>query len=456
MRKTSRQSQSTIPITLLLIIAVARATQDKCSIYTAPSSIKGITGLGIYTTRDINVGDPILKGGADGAIPILDPNNATQHYFSLLLDTFRNTHWWSNGAGDFNFIAAQDAIDVQVTCGALPNHHCLLASMEHVYPATAAYDDSMALRHSSPGTGAFSYGAGREFYATQPIAAGHEVFFEEVPCDGKTNEKYFEWQSHIPLDRDFVTAARMVQQMWNRVDDKDPDKLLGWDVLISNYDSHKPLVTLLPQTKRELQQIMQQVADASSSKNQDEKNDNKNDALSLIARQLAFHALEQRSVAWIQQHGLCLENLVRKPSVLPHAGYGGFAHFDIAAGDVITPSPMIHLDKQSMHILNDKGQVVGHQLLLNYALSHADSEIILIPNTNAILINHCSNRSADLAQHCPDGPNAAFTWPDDDDDTHEWLNPPEWRNLTAAQVLSMSKRGIGMQVVALRDIAKGM
>jgi hypothetical protein len=79
-------------------------------------------------------------------------------------------------------------VDFQPGFGSLPNHHCLLASLgeaptsEHPpYSDALLYlDDDNATttvrRHGeSPGTGAFSYSLGRDFYARRDLQAGEEI-----------------------------------------------------------------------------------------------------------------------------------------------------------------------------------------------------------------------------------------------------------------------------------------
>lgn len=48
-------------------------SDDPCTIWFAPSSVKGLDGFGIFTTRSIHVGDKMLSGGPDGpSIPVID------------------------------------------------------------------------------------------------------------------------------------------------------------------------------------------------------------------------------------------------------------------------------------------------------------------------------------------------------------------------------------------------
>lgn len=64
---------------------------------------------------------------------------------------------WGRGVPDHaRYYAGEDVVEYQIAFGALPNHHCILASLDYVYP-TPPYDDTLADRFSDPGAGAFTY-----------------------------------------------------------------------------------------------------------------------------------------------------------------------------------------------------------------------------------------------------------------------------------------------------------
>jgi hypothetical protein len=58
---------------------------------------------------------------------------------------------------------AKVVMDLQITFGALPNHHCALNSIAYTFQPPN-YDDEMVDPHTSPGVGAFSYHNGRTFH----------------------------------------------------------------------------------------------------------------------------------------------------------------------------------------------------------------------------------------------------------------------------------------------------
>ena len=399
----------------------------------APTSLPG-GGFGVYTTRHLDPGEAILAAPDGPAVPLWDPSKN-----SLQLQAFRHTYWWSNGAGDFNLLTGGDVTDNQNTLGALPNHHCMLSTIQVQLP-DVEYDDSVANRFVDPGAGAFSYGLGREFTSDgRAVQAGEELFLSYVPCDERipaSNTKLFGWQHDIPLTEHFLQAAHMVQDVWRKAQTANVtrDERIEWP---RNHRTNHHVAPLLPATYGDVESIVQHAASLSS---QD------------LAVQVAKHALPQRSVDWIQQHGVCIEHLVPLPSIIPQAGMGGVAQFGVQKGEVVVPAPLLHMDRRNamdMHLHDDEESPRGKQLLLNYCLGHEDSDILLYPDTNAILINHCSNRGQ-FAQYCPDGPNAAFQWSSGWDPMSE-----EWKRLSVDEIMKRTVRGLSMEVVALRDIQPG-
>jgi hypothetical protein len=207
--------------------------------------------------------------------------------------------------------------------------------------------------------------------------------------------------------------------------------------------------------------------------------------LQAIATRLALDTVQKRTVEWIQSHGQCLDNLIPRISTLPHAGRGAFAQRFIAKGQVIVPAPLLQImDNESLNIhefaLDEQGRPylvkendpttetrqnripMGQQLLVNYCMSHEETSMYLCPQTNAILLNHCSTRKSyggdcerynlamDLSAR---GANAELRWATDwDPDTRHWLNFT--MDEMKKQVMN-GKRGLSLDIVATRDIHPG-
>ena len=145
-----------------------REQHDSCRIYMAPSSVKGVRGYGVYTTEKISKGHLFLTepDGPDilvtdfDYIPRADPLLLERRSWISVFDSY----WWGRGVADQITYESRSSMDFQITFGSLPNHHCVLASVDHTWP-NPPYDDTLVSRND-PGAGAFSYHMGRMFFST--------------------------------------------------------------------------------------------------------------------------------------------------------------------------------------------------------------------------------------------------------------------------------------------------
>ena len=191
---------------------------------------------------------------------------------------------------------------------------------------------------------------------------------------------------------------------------------------------------LLPDTLDRLAKVMSSI-----------KKKNHKKLIRTIAKEIGT---TPRSVDWIVENGLCVENLVLGPSRIPQAGHGAIAQYPIAKGEIVVPAPLLHIaDKDVLAIYGDDGTRTGTQLLINYCFGHNESSLLLCPNTNAILINHCSMRKGQCG---PEGPNAEYRWASGwDKDSDKWLK------MSFDQIAANPQRGLAMEIFATRDIQPG-
>jgi hypothetical protein len=167
---------------------------------------------------------------------------------------------------------------------------------------------------------------------------------------------------------------------------------------------------------------------------------------SKIVQSLAKRDINQRTPEWLRKHGKCLENMIPSKSSLPDAGRGGFAQFDIAKGDIVVPAPMIHvIDRDALTILDKQGNQVGIQVLINYCFGHRESSLLLCPNTNAVLINHCSKRLNSICTV-----NAKIRWSDGWDETSD-----SFRKMSLSELAQQPFRGLSADIVAIKNIPAG-
>jgi SET domain len=187
-------------------------------------------------------------------------------------------------------------------------------------------------------------------------------------------------------------------------------------------------------------------------------------------------------------NAICLDQLKLAPSSVLGAGRGAFAKRDIGVGHVIIPTPVLHLDwsqmeivKQSLyseetvdiedgesakpyqpflpiqreHGIKYSGQVVGQQLMLNFAYGSPESHVLLVPTGPTVnSINHNSD---------PARVNAYLRW----SHRHSSKSMPQLRPmelLSRASAITYHDRSEGedsdsttlmIEIVALRDIAAG-
>jgi hypothetical protein len=164
------------------------------------------------------------------------------------------------------------------------------------------------------------------------------------------------------------------------------------------------------------------------------------------SRSLARRQGSNRDVDWIVSHGMCLENLIPRVSGIKQAGQGGFAQWPLRKGEIVVPVPLLQiLDREVLSMYsNEDGEKTGTQLLLNYCFGHRESTLLLCPDTNAILINHCSDRQNECGSQ---GPNAKFQW------ASGWeAENDRWLNMSIDEMSQEQDRGLAMEIVATRDI----
>jgi hypothetical protein len=161
-----------------------------------------------------------------------------------------------------------------------------------------------------------------------------------------------------------------------------------------------------------------------------------------------------RSDEWLQESGVCADNLHMDGSTIPQAGNGAFASRFLAKGTAILPIPLIHIPDRSIFDIyplgknSDKktiavksGKVVRRQLLLNYCLGHAESTMLLSPYGPGFnLVNH----NQTLA-------NVRLQWalPRRSNHLPEMLK----KNITHFETETSAK--VAMELIALRDIQPG-
>jgi len=161
-----------------------------------------------------------------------------------------------------------------------------------------------------------------------------------------------------------------------------------------------------------------------------------------------------RSEEWLETNGFCLDAIRRGKSEIPNAGRGAFANRNIAEGETITITPLLHIvDKNILTMfpvedIDDKtfdesNGPIGKQLLLNYAFGHPESNMVLVPTGPQVtLINNGGQK----------GSNAQLEWANNDDTIS---NPVEYLSYTVDEMTEVQDTVLVMKVVAKQDIMEG-
>jgi len=183
----------------------------QCGIYMAPSSIKGLDGYGVFTTRDIEKDTSIFSEPDGPSIPVVDYNRGDW------MSTW-DEYLWGRGLADHVKYLGYRAMDLQPGFGSMPNHSCILDNLSHRYPKPA-YDDSLVNR-KDPGAGAFSYSMGRDFFAKKDIKAGDEILLNYGYCNRNDHHGH-DWTEYIPMKEDYKEAADIAWAFLQLPNDED-------------------------------------------------------------------------------------------------------------------------------------------------------------------------------------------------------------------------------------------
>ncbi|KAG7345925.1 SET methyltransferase domain containing protein [Nitzschia inconspicua] len=453
------------------------ATNEHCSVYLAPSSIPDAqtnlpAGFGIYTTRNIDKGDYIWRNGEGPSVVITDVRINYQHLLKtrydytdeeIPADTIPS---WAQyiflyPCVGFNMetydpkMQKINSLESNMNLGSIANFHPFLQNV--AYDDTDWYDDGLLDRYQDPGAGAFSYHRGKYWYAERDVEAGEELFADygeywfldrQLGDSGK----------HIPRSKDYEKAAQMCEGWIDKAmqaNHSDWLKQEDLDEVLSKYqgDNSERVLSLIPKTVEDMSSLLRVASDVSHKE--------RIDALQMeMAKRMTIR--EQATVSWIEENGLCLENIVPRKSTIRQAGMGAFAQWSIKKGEVIVPVPtlvqVVNADAFDIFEMEDDGEnyfAYGEtpytkQLLLNYCFGNPNSTMVVCPATNANLINHCGPLVKGEGA-CQDGiPNARVRFATEFDPmTKDWLN------LDLADIeerVKNKQRGISLEVVALRDI----
>ena len=195
-----------LKITLFIVLMSRAVSDDKCSLYLAPSSIPNV-GLGVFASHSIKGGESISVICNGPSVVVTDP----------FLGNGRDDGWaWANEMFMWNVNHANKESDISMetmpNLGSMVNYHPFLHNVQFL-ETRENYDDSILSRFNDPGAGAVSYHMGRPWYATRDIEAGEE-FFSDYGVEFFTG-----WLDNWDVDPssflwkgDYLAAALLLKQ----------------------------------------------------------------------------------------------------------------------------------------------------------------------------------------------------------------------------------------------------
>lgn len=153
-----------------------------------------------------------------------------------------------------------------------------------------------------------------------------------------------------------------------------------------------------------------------------------------------------RSIDWLKENGVCIDNIAPFKSRIIQAGQGAFATRKIKKGEIVTPVPVVQIRREDLEIydaedIENPTEVFyeGRQILLNYCFGHNESSVLLFPYAPTVnYVNHHRTKF-----------NVELQWSSLPNHKSSLLNmrPRDLANLDSA--------GLIMDMVATRDIEVG-
>jgi hypothetical protein len=409
--------------------SAAEATDDQkvlggkkypeCGLYIAESTIPN-AGMGIFSAVAKKPGDPL--GSGDVGIPNIEMN----YHHPQKMDPFGSYYWEGYNMG---MSRESHSNDVKAYCPGLDCAiNCNLALL-NVHKASPFYDYTSLHRSKDPGAGAFTPYHNGTTYAARDIPAGGELF-------KSYGDAWFISRSHMfdgnfPITESYKLAEEILRNMTAMKLDPEIQKDLYENVVVSMKKAF---------TSRTLGALPLTHEDAIIGAEQE---------LAVLHQPSATRDLE-----WLRENGRCIDNMKTGYSTIRQAGHGAFATRPLAAGQVITTSPLHHLPiSQQVEIYNYEmipnanGEMIrtptsvrGAQVLTNYCFGHTNSSLLLCPYGNGVnYINHNQTQA-----------NVRFRWAEGFGVMHNetLINEGTLEDMSVTPQLAFD-------YIALRDIQEG-
>jgi hypothetical protein len=399
-----------------------KRTYPECGLYIAESTIPN-AGLGIFTAQAKEPMDPL--GSGDVCIPNIDIK-----YHGNVFDPFADYYW---SAFSLGMTRESHANDMDAFCSGIDSSANSNLALINTQKKAPLYDNAGLHRFKDPGVGAFTPYQNVTSYASRHIPAGGELFKYYGDSWFTTRPQMFD--GNLPLLNDYPMAEELLRNMTDMKLDSNIQKELYEDIVVSMKEVF---------TSRVLGALPLTIQDAIIAAEQD---------IAVLHQPFAT-----RSVAWLQENGRCVDNMEPRYSTIRQAGRGAFATRPLAAGQVVTTSPLHHLPSSRFVEMynfnvttNAQGELVripvsmsGYRVIVNYCYGNKNSSMLLCPYGNGVnYINHNQSQT-----------NVKIRWAQDFDIVHN-ATLVEKGLVQDLLMLQQYKPQLAFDYIALRDIQQG-
>jgi SET domain len=310
-----------------------------------------------------------------------------------------------------------------------------------------AWNEYPGLSH--PGRGAYSAYYNLELASTEVIPAGKEIFLnygENWDGDEDAKKEPLTKKDYKKVDQTIEKMVEFFEKYKDDLDDASKSEIYTFmirDVIsaATGTKKGKQIAEILPDNPDELAQVLE------------------NGGSFYLSSPTAIRPLK-----WLQENGMCMDNIRPGPSTIPYAGRGAFATREIPKGSLIAPVPLLQIpnedilqmyqvkaikvdpieeDAEGPDIIavRDSDEPFAMQLLYNYVYGHPQSSLIFLPVGAVVnFINHSKEKV-----------NAKLKWSDHPNNHKDWFdtNPDELIDNDHSFI------GLVMEVVATKDIREG-
>ena len=379
--------------------------ETQCTLYMAESSIPN-AGLGIFAGKDFEV-DELVDPAPQAVVPLIDIQRHTKYEGSVLA----NYPWasWTQGAQ----LEAKSIHILYPNLGMLANSHLGLANAENTNYCKIDIGSNNRTTDYRTGANTLYHSASFTVEGSR-IAMGSEIFVDYG--EGYFHHREEQFDIVFPTFANYEEADKIIRDFAKTLKDEITEEdEEAWDKLVTELEDDE-LKTRVAFALPEFVDDVAHVAEVGT------------------ARWSIPESI--RSTEWLQEHGICLDNLRMGKSEIPYAGNGAFAMRSMKEGTIVAPMPLLPIMRDALEMRSDEeeGTYGNNQLLLNYCFGHRDSQLLFFPYSSSVhFINH------------RDDPNAEIRW-----SSHS-LHKSENLDKKVKDVYT----GLIMDVVALRDIGIG-